>query len=90
MLALGELGLNGVPSVGGVPFQHLLTSVLSFLACLLNENDLEYRTIAVYRSVISQIHDLVDSVPFSELPIVFKFMKGVFRSKPPKPKYYSS
>ena len=50
---------------------------------------LEYRTIAVYRSAISQTH-LVDSVPLGELPIVSKFMKGVLRSKPPKPKYCSS
>ena len=72
------------------PFSAPLTSVLLFLASLLKEKDLEYRTIAVYRSAISQIHDLVDSVPLGGLPIVSKFMKGVFRTKPPKPKYCSS
>ena len=75
---------------GWCPFSAPVTSVLLFLASLLKEKDLEYRTIAVYRSAISQTHDLVDSVPLGELPIVSKFMKGVFRTKPPKPKYCSS
>ena len=75
---------------GWCPFSAPVTSVLLFLANLLKEKDLEYRTIAVYRSAISQTHDLVDSVPLGELPIVSKFMKGVFRTKPPKPKYCSS
>ena len=75
---------------GWCPFSAPVTSVLSFLASLLKEKDLEYRTIAVYRSAISQTHDLIDSVPLGELPIVSKFMKGVFRTKPPKPKYCSS
>ena len=75
---------------GWCPFSAPVTSVLLFLASLLKEKDLEYRTIAVYRYAISQTHDLVDSVPLGELPIVSKFMKGVFRTKPPKPKYCSS
>ena len=75
---------------GWCPFSAPVTAVLSFLASLLKEKDLEYRTIAVYRSAISQTHDPIDSVPLGELPIVSKFMKGVFRAKPPKPKYCSS
>jgi integrase len=75
---------------GWCPFSAPVTAVLSFLASLLKEKDLEYRTIAVYRSAISQTHDSIDSVPLGELPIVSKFMKGVFRAKPPKPKYCSS
>jgi hypothetical protein len=67
-----------------------VTAVLSFLASLLKEKYLEYRTIAVYRSAISQTHDPIDSVPLGELHIVSKFMKGIFRAKPPKPKYCSS
>ena len=75
---------------GWCPSSAPVTAVLSFLASLLKEKDLEYRTIAVYRSAISQTHDPIDSVPLGELPIVSKFMKGVFRAKPPKPKYCSS
>jgi hypothetical protein len=67
-----------------------VTAVLSFLASWLKEKDLEYRTIAVYRSAISRTHHPIDSVPLGELPIVSKFMKGIFRAKPPKPKYCSS
>jgi hypothetical protein len=75
---------------GWCPFSAPVTAVLSFLASLLKEKDLEYRTIAVYRSAISQTHDPIDSVPLGELPIVSKFMKGIFRAKPLKPKYCSS
>ena len=50
----------------------------------------EYRTIAVYKSAISQTHDPIGSASFGELPIVSQFMKVVFREKPPKPKYCSS
>ena len=75
---------------GWCPFSAPVTAVLSFLASLLKEKDLEYRTIAVYRPAISQTHDPIDSVPLGELPIVSKFMKGIFRAKPPKPKYCSS
>jgi hypothetical protein len=75
---------------GWCPFSAPVTAVLSFLAGLLKEKDLEYRTIAVYRSAISQTRDLIDSVLLGELSIVSKFMKGIFRAKPPKPKYCSS
>ena len=51
---------------------------------------MEYRTFAVYRSAVLQTHHPIDSVPLGELPIVSKFMKGIFRAKPPKPKYCSS
>ena len=67
-----------------------MTEFLSFLASLLKDGDLEYRTIAVYRSAISQTHDPIGSVTLDELPIVSRFMKGVFRAKPPRPKYCSS
>ena len=55
-------------------------NVLSFLAGLLKDRDLAYRTIAVYRSVISQAHDPIGSVALGELPIVSRFMKGVLRA----------
>ena len=46
---------------------------------------LEYRTIAVYKSAISQVHDPVGQTTLGNLPIVSRFMKGIFRSTPPKP-----
>lgn len=67
-----------------------MTAVLSFLAELLMEKDLEYRTIAVYKAAISQTHDPIGSETLGTLPIMSRFMKGVFRTKPPRPKYCSS
>ena len=61
--------------------------VLEFLSDLLNNKELEYRTIAVYKSAISQAHDLVGSTTLGEHPLVSRFMKGVFKAKPPVPKY---
>ena len=72
------------------PLSAPVTEFLSFLASLLKDGDLEYCTIAVYRSAISQTHDPIGSVTLDELPIVSRFMKGVFRAKPPRPKYCSS
>ena len=75
---------------GWCPLSAPVTAVLSFLASLLKDRDLEYRNIAVYRSAISQTHDPIGSVALGELPVVSRFMKGVFKAKPPKPKYYSA
>ena len=60
---------------------------LAFLASLVTQRNLEYRTIALYKSAISHSHDPVGSTELGSLPVVSRFMKGVFKSKPPKPKY---
>lgn len=44
----------------------------------------------MYRSAISQTHDPIGALPLGELPIVTRFMKGVFRLNPPKPKLCST
>ena len=49
--------------------------------------NLEYRTVALYKLAISQTHDPVGSTELGSLPIVSQFTNGVFKSKPPKPKY---
>ncbi|CAB4033370.1 Gag-Pro-Pol poly [Paramuricea clavata] len=41
-------------------------------------------------SAISQTHDPIGALPLGELPIVTRFMKGVFRLNPPKPKLCST
>lgn len=51
---------------------------------------MEYRTIAVYKSAISQTHDPIGSTELGNLPIVSRFMQSIFKSKPPKPKYCST
>ena len=63
-----------------------MNSVLTFLAEIAEWDNLAYRTIGVYKSTISQTHDPVGSVSLGELPIVSRFMKGVFRLNPPQPK----
>ena len=57
--------------------------VLTFLAEMATENRLEYRTLAVYSSAISQGHLPVDGSHLGRLPVVVRFMKGLFRLRPP-------
>ena len=75
-------------SHGLCPVSAPVTDVLSFLANLTTQG-LEYRTIAVYKSAISQVHDPVGQTTLGNLPIVSRFMKGIFRSTPPKPRLCS-
>jgi site-specific recombinase XerD len=63
-----------------------VNEVLNFLAGLFQQQQLSYRTIGVYKSAISQTHDPVGSASLGTLPIVSRFMKGIFRQDPPKPK----
>ena len=45
--------------------------------------------LAVYKSAISQAHDPAGQTTLGNLPIVSRFMKGIFRSTPPKPRLWS-
>lgn len=47
----------------------------------------EYRTLNLHRSAISKIHPPIDSVRIGEHPLVFQLLKGIFKSRPPLPKY---
>ena len=72
---------------GACPISASVAEVLAFLASLVTQGNLEYRTIALYKSAISQTHEPVGCTELGSLPVVSRFMKGVFKSKPPKPKY---
>ena len=72
------------------PISAPVADVLAFLASLVTQKDLEYRTIAFYKSAISQAHNPIGSTQLGSLPVVSRFMKGVFKNKPPKPKYCST
>ena len=72
------------------PISAPVAEVLAFLASLVTQGNLEYRTIAVYKSGISQTHDPIDSSELGSLPIVSRFMQGIFKTKPHKPKYCST
>ena len=67
-----------------------VAEILAFLASLVVQGNLEYKTIALYRPAISQAYDPVGSTQLGSLPVVARFMKGVFKLKPPKPRYCST
>ena len=69
------------------PISASVAEVLTFLASLVSQGTLEYRTLPLYRSVILQAHDPVGSTQLGSLPVVARFMKGMFKMKPPKPRY---
>ena len=75
---------------GSCPISAPVAEVLAFLASLVTQGNLEYKTIALYRSAISQALDPVGSTRLGSLPVVARFMKGVFKNKPPKPRYCST
>ena len=70
---------------GSSPISAPVAEVPAFLASLVTQGTLEYRTIALHRSAISQAHDPVGSTQLGSLPVVARFMKGVFKMKPLKP-----
>ena len=75
---------------GSCPISGSVTEVLAFLAFLVTQGTFKYRTISLYRSAISQAHDPVGSTQLGSLPVVARFIKGVFKMKPPKPRYRST
>ena len=68
------------------PFSAPVTDVLTFLTEKVTNQSLEYRTLAVYKSAISQGHLRVGQTKVGDLPVVSRFMKGIFRMKPPTPR----
>ena len=56
----------------------------------MTNHSLQYRALAVYKSAISQGHLLVVQTRLGDLPVVSRFMKGIFRMKPPTPRLSST
>ena len=77
-------------SRGLCPFSAPVTDVLTFLTETVTNKSLEYRTLAVYKSAISQGHLPVGQTKLGDLPVVSQFMKGIFRMKPPTPRLSST
>ena len=67
-----------------------MADFLAFLASLVTKKDLEYRTITLYKSAVSQAHYPIVSTQVESPPVVSRFMKGVLKNKSPKPKYCST
>ena len=77
-------------SKGLCPFSAPVADVLTFLTELVTSRSLEYRTLAVYKSTISQEHLPVGQTRLGDLPVVSRFMKDIFRMKPPTPRLSST
>ena len=67
-----------------------VVDVLTFLTEQFNTRGLAYRTINVYKACISQIHNPIEGQQLGNLPIISRFMKGVFQLKPTVPKTCST
>ena len=63
--------------------------VLEFLTDLFDKG-LQYRTINTYRSAISMTHLPLDDSLIGSHPLVSRFMKGVFQSRPLCPRYLAT
>ena len=64
--------------------------ILTFLTEQFNSRSLSYRTIGVYMACISQLHDLIEGQQVGNLPLVSRFMKGIFELRTPEPRLCSS
>ena len=57
-----------------------------FLDFLFKEG-LEYRSINVIRSAVSTTHVPLEGSPIGQHPLVSQLMKGIYNSRPPRPRY---
>ena len=63
-----------------------LPQALDFLSKLYNENA-SYSTINTAKSALSSLLQLDSDIPFGQLPLVKRFMKGIFEQRPSFPKH---
>ena len=66
------------------PYDQSLTAELELWG---NEKKLEYSTLNAARSAISAITPAQNHVTIGSHPIVSRSMKGIYRDRPPKPRY---
>ena len=71
------------------PYNPPLTAVLDFLVSL-HDKGLSYTTINTARSAISAITIPVNNMTIGNLPLISRFMKGVYKGSPPTPRYQST
>ena len=63
-----------------------IKDILTFLSDQF-DNNLQYRTVNVFRSAISSIHPWIEGKPVGQHPLVTRLMKGIANERPPKPRY---
>lgn len=68
------------------PLSPTLNLILKFLSDLFEEGK-AYRSINVYRSMLSGTLEKIEGWDVGKHPLVIKLMQGIFNSSPPKPKY---
>ena len=68
------------------PISEGLNNILTFLGEQF-ENNLQYRTLNVFRSAISSTHRWVDGKPVGQHPLVIRLLKGIANERPPQPRY---
>ena len=66
------------------PFSAAVMDILTFLTEQFNSRSLSYRTIGVYKACISQLHDPIEGQQVGNLPLVSRFMKGIFELRTPE------
>jgi len=81
---------NWCSSRGLCPYSAPVTDVLTCLTEAVTNQSLEYRTLAVYKSAISQGYLPVGQTKLGDLPVVSRFMKGIFHMKSPTPRLSST
>ena len=64
-----------------------ITDALEFLSSLYYQSNLGYSAINTARSALSIIFPVSDGCTFGTLPVVKRFMKGIFESRPSLPRY---
>jgi len=65
-----------------------LAQVIEFILTLFN-NGLSYSSLNTARSALSSILPSIDGIPVGQHPLVIRFLKGVFESRPAMPRYAS-
>ena len=68
------------------PISAPLKDILEFLLSQFQAGK-QYRTLNTIRSAISMTHEEVDGVRVGQHELVSRFMKGIFNSNPPTPRY---
>ena len=71
---------------GTDPISAPLSEILEFLLVQFQAGK-QYRTINSFRSAISMTHNDIDGTRVGQHPIVTRFLRGVFNSRPPTPRY---
>ncbi len=68
------------------PFSCGVNPFVTFLASLY-EQGLQHRTVNTIRSAVFVTHDRAEGLPLGQHPRVSRIMKGIYNSRPPKPRY---